>query len=171
MATEWSLLKNTLLVAYIAKNTNRDLTRRKLGTFIYILDNISNKESVSSINIYPDGIDIPDVNIILDVLRSSSLIDIQRRNIKITKNGIKKIEKMLSNPDDYRFRINYRLVSYLIKYDYNTLMNLAIYLAKKSSGEIIVTEELSEIISGINDIVNKFSEKEERKMKRRLINK
>lgn len=171
MIDDWSLIKNALLIAYIAESNHVDLTRRKLGTLIYVLSEISEKKSISSISVYPDGFDIPEVNVVLDVLRSLHLINIQKRAIRITKRGIMKVEELLSNPDDHRVRINYRLISYLIKHDYNTLMTLAIYLANKKSEKTIISEELLNIIKNINDMINRFNLKGERKVGRKLINK
>ena len=173
MPTEWTLIKNILLTAYAARHAKKELTRRKLGTLIYILDTYGSKilEEFSTASIYPDGIDIPDVNILIDVLRSSKLIEVNKRDVRITDSGVKKVEEILSNPDDHDSRLNYRLISYLISRDYNTLMNLALYISSGKTAKPMIGENLSQIIRDINDILDRYSERENRKIKEKLLNK
>lgn len=145
-----TLIKNALLLAYVAKKAGKNLSRRQFNTYIYLLSKLTKENSSQLIGIYPDGVEHPETNIILDILRSGNLIAISRSRIKITKEGARRVEEMLSNPDDNIIRLNYRVLFRLVSYNYETILRMLTYFSGSLSD--LDLESDAELLRLINDI-------------------
>ncbi len=169
MSSEWTLVKNILLITYVAKTKGKELTRRQLCTYVYLLDKVNSMNLLSLIDIYPDGIDLPDINILIDMLRAANLIKVIHSYVNITDKGAKKVEEILANPDDNLSRLNYRMASLLMSEDYELIMDLALYYSHPDKSSL--NENIDRLLRQLKELVSKFYPERKPVFKGKIINK
>jgi len=133
-------LERILAIIYTVSKNKKKITRKDLGAFCYILENLLEESVGSEYQIYPDGVYSGVIDRLIDYLIYLGLIDVSDEALKLTIKGYKLAEEIYaSSENDVELKIIEKLSSHRLK----TVWNLAYNISNPSSPTILSQDVLS----------------------------
>ncbi|MGQ4892443.1 MAG: hypothetical protein ACP6IP_08150 [Candidatus Njordarchaeia archaeon] len=145
------LEKTELILLVIYKNqkvTRGKLNRRDISTIYYVINKFVGKNDEGTLEIYPDGLELSNVNSAIDYLILKGIISSEKGNIRLTELG-EKIAKEIDKESDENLR---ELLTEVLSLPKNIRRDLALVLRSDQ----YVDHVTKEVLDASRKLLSKF---------------